>query len=97
MGIVFSSDQFVISDHAIQRWCSERVNPECERQDARQGIEKNVKTGSTFLTVNNHRYIRNGDLFFPCAKILPNIYVVKTVLQWNMVERRMNHLKHIYS
>ena len=96
MGIDFSSDQFVISDHAVQRWCSDRVSPLSDRVEALEGIKQNVSTGDTFLTVNNHRYIKNGELFFPCAKIMPNIYVVKTVLKWNMVEQRMTYLKHLF-
>lgn len=64
--------------------------------EAIREIEKKVKSGNLFLAINNHKYIKNDDLFFPCAKITPNLYVIKTVLRWNMIERRMTEVKHVF-
>jgi hypothetical protein len=96
LGIVFDEANFVVSRHAVYRWCSERVSPDSAKETAVDDITKRIKEGNTFLTINNHRYIKNGELLFPCAKLMENTFIVKTVLQWKMVERRMITLKEVY-
>jgi hypothetical protein len=76
--MVFSSS-YTISNHAKYRW-TQRIESDISL------CEDLVASGDIILDFDQYRYIRNGELFFPCVKIEGG-YRVKTVLTWSdMVE-----------
>lgn len=69
----------------------ERV-PDITREQAKLTIEEKVTNGEVMLDIDEHRYIRNGELFFPCTKWKrpdEQEYLVKSVLTWDMVDYRI--------
>jgi hypothetical protein len=63
---------------------------------AKEEILRCIKTGDVLVTINNHRYIKKDNLLFPCVKISNGLYKVKTVLKWEMAEKRINKIIQIY-
>ena len=47
-------------------------------------IRKLVEQGQVILDTGTHRYIRNGDLRFPCIKDEDGSYVIKSVIMPEM-------------
>jgi hypothetical protein len=81
--------RYEISSHAMERYI-ERY-PEENTVNIRDFILKKVKEGNVVLDEDKHRYIRNGDLFFPCIKWEErgkNVYNVKSFLTWEMVSHK---------
>jgi len=96
--IVFDKPRFIVSNHAIDRWCSKRVFDIYPENHAENAIIERIQKGEVILSINKHLYIRNNLYLFPCVKISHQLYIVKTVLTWSMVEERMNKvMKHLKS
>jgi hypothetical protein len=82
---VFKDVAFVIQPHAIERWCSDRLGEERSPVGAKEEIVKTVRDGVVLMDLGTHRYIKNGNLVFPCKKSdKPHIFAVLTVLTWDM-------------
>lgn len=58
---------------------------------AKKIILNEVKNGTVLIDVEQHRYIKSGDLFFPCIKLDKTHYKIKSVLPWEMVEHRLQN------
>ena len=87
MRIVFDTVDYISSTHAEQRFI-ERVFS-CSKEQAKEIILYAVRNGTVLIDVEQHRYIKSGDLFFPCIKTSESSYKVKSVLPWDMVEHRL--------
>lgn len=80
---------YVSGPHAIKR-VKQRLN--IEQDIADYFIREKALQGKILLDIKNHRYIKNGELFFPCVKIKNNLYKVKSVLTWDMVSERFQYI-----
>jgi len=85
--MVFNYVTYISSEHAELRYM-ERIEP-CSREEAKQAILETVQNGFVLIDIQEHRYIKSSNLFFPCVKISENIYKIKSVLTWDMVEHRL--------
>lgn len=88
---------FIVSSHAKTRMAQRNKVP---FDLAEEKCLDTIHTGKLLLETDLFRYIKNGNLFFPCKKE-GNIYTVTTVLLWDsMVEKRFQkvidnyHSKH---
>jgi len=90
--------QYYSSSHAELR-VTQRTD--CPPHRAAQMVRTLAQEGNLLFEVGRHRYIRNGDLFLPCVihrnSINRNIYVVKSVLRWDMVQGRLQRVIDRYS
>lgn len=59
-------------------------------------VEELCKEGEVVIDTQTHRYIRNGDFFFPCAKE-PDAYHIKTTMLWDMVKHRLQRVIDLYN
>lgn len=74
---------------------SQRIFPWFNEEECEGEIIKAVKQGEQVVSLNNHIYIRNGHLFFPCVKLSRNEYLIKSILTWEMVKEQMNRIKRL--
>lgn len=89
--------QYVPSSHSLLR-LSER-KPEIEQYNQREFLTEAVTTGQILLETNEYRYIKKDDLFFPCIRWVErgnNVFRIKTVLKWEMVENRLQRAVDLY-
>ena len=93
-----STIQYYSSSHAELR-LTQRTD--CPPHQAAQMVRALAREGNLLFEVGRHRYIRNKDLFLPCVvhrhSINRNIYVVKSVLTWDMVKDRLQRVMDMYS
>jgi hypothetical protein len=69
--------------------------PELQVEDINAYIKNLAETGVIVLDVKEHRYIRNDDLFIPCIRWEEkgkNVFRVKSILTWDMVEDRVQRV-----
>lgn len=74
----FSPAKYIMTEHLKDQFTL-RVGPkEVEK------IQDILKRGKVILETDAHRYIKSGDLRFPCAKEKDGSYIVKSVITSNM-------------
>lgn len=87
-----SAIQFVSSLHAEERLV-ERGNHSWE--EARSAVVELARTSELLIEVDDHRYLKNGEFYLPCVRhryLGSNVYVVKSVLTWDMVDYRLQNI-----
>lgn len=87
-----STIQYVSSLHAEERLV-ERGNHTWE--EARRTIVNLANSGELLVEVEDHRYLKSGEFYLPCVRhrhLGKNVYVVKSVLTWDMVDYRMQNI-----
>lgn len=91
----FNYTQYWSTKHALKRLYqrSEYKN----RQKGSITLIQLAKKGDILLDVGKHRYIRTGEYFLPCLKVDHGIYLVKSVLTWDMVKDRMQRIIDNYA
>lgn len=69
----------------------------CSRKNAEKAILIEIKKGIVLIDVHEHRYIKSGNLFFPCVYCGNSSYKIKSVLTWEMVDYRLQNVIDNYS
>lgn len=92
--MVFNIVRYEAGYHSCQR-AAERLN--ISETEAKEVIEQLVSTGKVLLDTRYHRYIKNGEMFFPCIKRRDNSFIVKSVLLWDMVKDRVQRIVDKYN
>lgn len=91
----FNLKKYIISAHAKKRLI-ERAN--ILGKDAKDKCLELILAGELLLETDVFRYIRNGNLFFPCKNEGDNTYTVTTVLLYDeMVENRFQNIVDMYN
>lgn len=54
--------------------------------DSAKRVKQLVSNGSVLLDIEDNRYIRSNDLYFPCLRKDKNQYIILTTITWDMVE-----------
>lgn len=89
--IHFNYVQYFCSDHAEKRYLERSTLP-ISQDEARVQVIELAYNGSILLESDNYRYIQNGQYYLPCIKWKArgdNVYRIKTVMTWDMVENRL--------
>jgi hypothetical protein len=91
-----SKKHYIISSHAKRR-IIQRGNSNFE--NAEKDCTELITNGQLLLETEVFRYVKNGNLFFPCKKEddLENTYMVTTVLLFDrMVQNRFQKIVDMY-
>lgn len=88
---------YLSSSHAEKR-IVERAN--CFPRFAKRHLKALVEQAELLGEFGNHRYLRYGNLFFPCTlhwkSHEQDVYVIKSVLRWDMVKHRFQRVVDKY-
>jgi hypothetical protein len=93
---IFNKDKkiYVVSAHAKKR-ISERGNFDINVANFK--CKELINDGELMLETDDFRYIKNGNLFFPCKNEGDNIYTITTVLIYDeMVRNRFQNIVDSY-
>lgn len=96
MESIFDVDykSYIFSSHAQKR-LFERGDQDLKVASHRG--KKLIRSGKLLLETKVFRYVRNGDLFFPCKIVGKNVYLVTTVLNYDeMVKDRFQNIVDRY-
>lgn len=103
LGMDFNPTEYQASGHSVDMW-NEReleVDKNAHREQSAKDLVNKVSEGTIVLDCGQHRYIRNGHLFFPCIKLKYAVgtvrYRVKTVMFWDMVSYRFQRIVDLHN
>jgi hypothetical protein len=92
----FDQVKYICSSHAEEQ-IIERKN--VHHSKARRIVERMAERGKLLIDIDDMRYIKYGSYYLPCVKCGPsenNTFKVKTVLNWYMVEHRIQNIIRKY-
>lgn len=92
-----STIRYLSTIHAEKR-AIERTG--CHPKEAQIVVRELADNGRLILEIGRHRYLKCGEFFLPCILHRQftnhNIYVVKSVLKWDMVKHRLQRIVDKY-
>lgn len=94
--VSLSDCRYYVPDHACERWL-QRVDFWTPVLELTKIIVNTVKSGKVIFEKGRHRYVMNGDLFFPLEKSGTR-YVINTVFPvTESVEEKVQKLQLMHS
>lgn len=83
-------NHYTVSEHAVEQWCGKRFGETNRLEKAKEEILHHVANGVFLSRRDDHIYIRNAELVFPCLHEYNNNYVIKTVLTTELYYHQLN-------